>query len=140
MASSDAMSSANDTPIFEFLADDVVLMHPTGDPSRIDDVRSTLAERAKQGRFFMIADFNGVKKLHSEVGAKGNQVVDPNWIAGAVFVNASMSVRLGLKVYNLATILSGGNDFPVEYVKTLEEAMAAIARLRESVAKKAATG
>ena len=128
------MSSSNDTPIFEFLADDVVLMHPTGDPSRIDDIRSTLAERAKQGRFFMIADFNGVKKLHSEVGAKGNQVVDPNWIAGAVFVNASMSVRLGLKVYNLA------NDFPVEYVKTLEEAMAAIARLRESVAKKAATG
>lgn len=116
-------------PVFEQLADDVVLIRPSGDASRMGEIRAAFAEQARKGPFFIIADFTGLQRMHSEAGSRGGDVVNPEWIKGAVFVNATMATRLGLKVFNLAMLLKG-REFPMVYVSSREEALAAVERLR----------
>jgi len=121
--------SDSENASFRVLQEDVVLMRPSNDDGRASEVRTALAERAKGGPFFVIADFTGVKRLHSEAGSRGGDIVDPAWIRGAVFINAGTSVKLGLKVFRLAMLLKG-KEFPMEHVSSLEEALATVERLR----------
>lgn len=120
---------ASPSSFIELLSDDVVLIRPSGDESKAAEIREALTERARSGPFFIIADFTGITRMHSEAGSRGGDIIEPKWIRGAVFVNASMSVKLGLKVFTLAMLLKG-QEFPMEHVTSRSEAMAAIERMR----------
>ena len=55
---------------------------------------------------------------------------------GLADINASMPVRLALKVIDLAMFLAGKSDFPTGFVHSEAEAEAAIGRFRAEQAAK----
>ena len=76
-------------------------------------------------------DFTGLSGgIDSSVRERGSQLIKAEWMRGCVYINASMPIRAGLKVINLAMFLAGKADFPTEYVKSREEALAVVERFR----------
>lgn len=133
----EAMSAATaDKPYLEFVSEDVVVMHTSA--SNGEDLAVTaenLKKRAENGRFFLIVDFTGATTgIDSNTRERGANLVKAEWMRGCVYINASMPIRAALKVINLAMFLAGKADFPSEYVKSFDEAYAAIDRMRAAAA------
>lgn len=135
------MSDDTSADYLEFPEPDLVLMHAARTPSSIALLSERLRSISERGRFYMIIDFTGMKGgFDAEAREKGPTMVKPEWIAGCAYINASMPVRLALKVINLTMFLAGRADFPTEFVTSMEGAQATIARFREEAAKKAGSG
>jgi len=126
------MSTAPQPSFLEFLPDDVVIMRTwAGDGEDIAVTAERLKKRAEQGRFFLIVDFSGVTGgIDSATRERGSNLIKAEWMRACVYINASMPMRAALKVINLAMFLAGRADFPTEFVKSMEEAQEAVARLK----------
>lgn len=124
--------AAPEASFLEFLPDDVIVMRPWAkDAQDLEATAERLKSRAEQARFFLIVDFSGLDDaVDASIRKKGPDVIKAEWMRGAVYVNASMPIRAGLKVINLAMFLAGRASFPTEYAKSLEEAHAIVARFR----------
>lgn len=116
----------------EFLPDDVVIMRPgASDGEDLSVTAERLKKRAEQGRFFLIVDFTGMQGgIDSATRESGSKLIKAEWMRGGIYINASLPIRTGLKVINLAMFLAGKADFPTEYVKSLDEALQVVARLK----------
>lgn len=126
--------SPAEQPFFEILADDVVLLHSAS--SKVADIEVTasmMAKQAEKGRFFVMVDFTGVTGgIDSSAREQSQRLFNSDWTRGCVYINASMPIRVALKVMNLALLLAGKSELPTEYVTSREEGLAAIQRMRDA--------
>ncbi|HLT32070.1 MAG TPA: hypothetical protein VK013_18670 [Myxococcaceae bacterium] len=135
------MSDDASRDYLEFPEPDLVLMHASRTPSSLALLTERLRSISERGRFYMIIDFTGMKGgFDAEAREKGPNMIKPEWISGCAYVNASMPIRLALKVINLTMFLAGRADFPTEFVDSMEKAHATIARFRAEAAAKSKTG
>ncbi len=111
---------------------DTVWLDAQSTANRVSEIVAELRLRASEGPYFLIVDFAKMKapNMDSQTRDKAQRMIDPSWILGAVYINASMPVRLMIKVFNLAMFLVGKADFQSEFVANRDEALAAVARLR----------
>ena len=131
----------NDAP-YRFLVlhppDVVFLESKSSDDTQMMGIVGELKRRAEEGGpYYLIVDFAQMK--HANVGKEqleeAQKIVKPAWILGSVYLNATMPVRLMVKVFNLAMFLMGKVDYPSEFVATREEAFETIERYRAERAK-----
>lgn len=125
------------TGFLEFLDPDVVILRPGVAHTSIESLGDLLRQRAERGSFYLVIDFTHFKNgIDSETRERGLRVVKSEWLAGCVYVQASAPIRLALKVLKLMSL--GASDFPAEHVATMEEAEAALARMRHAADPSAA--
>lgn len=121
----------------ECLKPDLVLIRAARTPNSLSQLSERLRSIGERGRFYLIIDFTGMKGgFDAEAREKGPSLIKPEWISGCAYINASMPVRLALKVINLTMYLAGRADFPTEFVDSMEEAQAVIGRFRADAAAK----
>src|SRR5690606_13828071 len=95
-------------PYLEVLSDDVVVMNTMVGSEDLSVTAELLKAQAAKGRFFLIVDFTGMSGgIDSSVRERGSQLIKAEWMRGCVYINASMPIRAGLKVINLAMFLAG---------------------------------
>lgn len=122
----------------EFRPPDVVHMRASESPVDLEQLAERLRGFAAQARFYLVIDFTGMTgSIDTEMREKGPKLIKPEWMLGIAYINASMPVRLALKVINLAMFLAGKSDFPTEFVNSEAEAMAAVERFRADQAARA---
>ena len=120
----------------EDLAPDLLVLRMNAPERTTADIPAALKAKAQaNGAYFLITDLTNVKSLGKGVGDRAPDMVRAEWFRGVIYVSASPAVKLVLKVFNLGLFLSGQADFPSEYVKTMDEALAAVDRMRAAAAK-----
>jgi hypothetical protein len=127
------MSNLSDTygAIIEFRPPDMLFIRASETRSSIEERAETFRKLAEQRSYYIIVDFTGVKgSIDSGSREQWAKAIRPEWILGSVFINASLPVRMGLKVINLGLLLTGKGDFPTEYVTSEAEALATVERYR----------
>lgn len=125
------MSSESAPDYLEFPEPDIVKMYASRTPTSLSALAERLKSISERGRFYLIVDFTGLTGgFNTEAREQGPRLIKPEWVSGAVYINASMPVRLALKVINLSMFLAGRADFPTEFVDSEEKAYAALARFR----------
>lgn len=124
-------SPASELNFLEFPSDDVVFMRIQASPVRLTDSAELLRARAEKGPFYLAVDFTSMTgNLDAESREQGPKLIKPEWILGAVYINASLPLRMAIKVFNLAMFLTGRGDFPTEFVASEQELSPALERLR----------
>lgn len=129
------MTSASNEPYLHLKLQppDVVWLDTHSEGSQMMSIVGELRRRAEAGGpYYLVVDFAEMKRPDMEKGEReeAQKLIDPSWILGAVYLNATMPVRLMIKVFNLAMFLVGKADFQSEFVTSREEALAAVDRLR----------
>src|SRR5690606_37090052 len=119
------------------LDDETVFLRYDSDHPNQHGIPRAFAERAERGSFYLIIDMAKTPRLTGEANKAGPQTIRTAWFRGVVFLNASALMRMGLKVFHLGLFLTGQKEFPSVYVKSMEEALAAVVELRERAAKEA---
>lgn len=138
-----AMANTAETTVYKHLRlfpPDVVWLEATSSGSNVGGITSELRARADEGGpYYLVVDFAKMKTpdMDTQSREKAQKMIDPAWILGAVYINASMPVRLMIKVFNLAMFLVGKADFQSEFVADKDEAFKAVDRLRAERAKTA---
>lgn len=119
------------------VGEDTVFLRYDSDLENQFQIPRLLEERSRQGRYFLIIDLSKTPRLTNRASEEGPSMVSSSWFLGVVFVNASGLMKMGLKVFHLGMFLTGQQDFPSAFVKTLDEAKGAVTDLRAKNAAKA---
>ncbi|HLT31017.1 MAG TPA: hypothetical protein VK013_13330 [Myxococcaceae bacterium] len=98
-----------------------------GDTDIIKGFRDLL-ERV--GPFYLITDLTEVKTLGRGAADDGPDMLRSEWFKAVIYINASRTVRMLLKVFNMGMFLKGQRDFPMIFTNSLEEALQAVEDLR----------
>ena len=119
-------------PYLSFPEDDVVLLRLSAELGSGPAPEAQLEARAAQAPFFLVVDFKGwTGKFDAELREEGPKLIKAEWMLGVVYLNTSLPIRMGIKVFNLAMSLRGKGDFSTEYVSDESEVPAALDRLRQ---------
>ncbi len=103
------------------------------------DVPGAFQEKVRElgGPFFLIVDLSDVKSLGTDASTSAPSLVKAEWFRGIAYVNASRTIKVMIKVFNLGMYLAGQGDFPYEYAKSLDEALGIVDRMRAEQLKSA---
>jgi len=117
--------------------DVAVLSTPSGSEG-YGQIIEELHRRSLDGPYYLIVDFGELKAGNvSKADREAAQsALDPSWFLGGVYINASMPVRMMIKVLTLAMFLVGRADYPTEYVSSVEEAFDVVERFRRERANR----
>lgn len=122
-----------DTPTTTFreLDRDVLLLNLNAPDFGETDIIGRFKDMLERvGPFYLITDLTDVKSLGRGAADQGPDMLRSEWFRAVVYVNASRTVRMLLKVFNMGMFLKGQRDFPMIFTTSLEEAVQAVADLR----------
>lgn len=95
------------------------------------------AKLDKVGPFYLIADLSQAKSLGRGAAEDGPDMLKSEWFRAVIYIGASRTVRMLLKVFNMGMFLKGQKDFPMIFTESLEEALKAVEQQRAEQAKEA---
>lgn len=122
----------------EALGSDTLILRLNAADHATVDIPGIFAEHVRtKGPFFLIVDLTEVKSLGTGAAESAPNMIKAEWFRGIAYVNASRTIKLVIKVFNLGMYLAGQADFPYEYTKTMEEAVDVIERMRAEALKTA---
>lgn len=118
------------TTLRELDRDVLLLSMNAPDYGDTDIIGGFKAMLEKAGPFYLITDLTDVKTLGRGAADEGPDMLRSEWFKGVIYINASRTVRMLLKVFSMGMFLKGQRDFQMVFTNSLEEARKAVEDLR----------
>jgi hypothetical protein len=124
------MTDTPHTTLRELDRDVLLLSMNAPDFAETDIIKGFRELLERVGPFYLITDLTEVKSLGRGAADEGPDMLRSEWFQAVIYINASRTVRMLLKVFNMGMFLKGQRDFPMIFTTSLEEALQAVEDLR----------